>query len=74
MRCTTCKNGTTKPGHTTYVVDRDGRVAVIRDVPADICEQCGETCFDEKTAQSLYEQAERILSDGSEVEITKFAA
>ncbi len=56
------------------MVDRDGRVAVIRDVPADICEQCGETCFDEKTAQSLYEQAERILSDGSEVEITKFAA
>jgi YgiT-type zinc finger domain-containing protein len=74
MRCTTCKNGTTKPGLTTYVADRDGHVAVIRGVPADICEQCGETYFDEKTAQSLYEQAERILAHGSEVEITRFAA
>lgn len=74
MICSTCKNGHTAPGRTSYVVDRNGRVAVIRDVPAEICGQCGETYFDEKTAQALYDQAERILAHGSEVEITKFAA
>jgi YgiT-type zinc finger domain-containing protein len=74
MRCNTCKSGNTVPGRTSYVVDRKGRAAVIRDVPAEICEQCGETYFDAKTAQSLYDQVERILAHGSEVEITKFAA
>lgn len=74
MRCNACGNGTTKPGRSTYVVDRDGRVAVIRDVPADICDQCGEVYFDAETAQALYDQAERILAHGSEVEITRFAA
>ena len=74
MRCIACKNGTTKPGRTSYVVDRNGRVVVIRDVPAEICEQCGEVYFDERTAQSLYDQAERIFAHGSEIEITKFAA
>lgn len=74
MLCSVCKSGTTKSGTTTYVADRDGRVAIIRDVPAEICQQCGEQYFDAGTAQALYDLAERILAHGSEVEITKFAA
>ena len=74
MHCFVCKGGTVKPGRVTYVVDRDGRVAVIRDVPAEVCSQCGEEYFGSETAQAVFDQAERILAHGSDVEITKFAA
>ncbi len=74
MHCFVCKGGTVKPGRVTYVVDRDGRVAVIRDVPAEVCSQCGEEYFGSETAQAVFDQAERIWAHGSEVEIAKFAA
>ncbi len=74
MHCFACKSETVKPGRATYVVERDGHVAAIRDVPADVCPQCGEEKFAAATAQVLYDQAERILAHGSEVEIAKFAA
>jgi len=74
MLCFVCKSGTVEPGRVTYVVERDGHVAVIRDVPAEVCRQCGEEYFGSETAQAIYDQAERILAHGSEVEIAKFAA
>lgn len=74
MICFVCKNGVVKPGRSSYVVERDKHVAVIRDVPAEICSQCGEVYFSADTAEALYEQAERILAKSQEVEITKFAA
>ncbi len=74
MRCFVCKNGTVRPGRITYVVERDGHVVVIRDVPAEVCSQCGEEYFGSETAQALYDQAERIFAHGSDVEIAKYAA
>jgi YgiT-type zinc finger domain-containing protein len=74
MRCFVCGSGEVKPGETSYIVEREGHVAVIRHVPADICGQCGETYFNAETAQAVFDQAEAILAKGREVEITQFAA
>ncbi len=74
MRCFVCKSGSVKPGRATYFVERGGHVAVIRDVPAEVCEQCGEEYFESETARLVYDMAERLLTEGGEVEIKKFAA
>ncbi len=74
MQCFVCKSGKVMPGRTTYMVERNGHVAVIRDVPAEICAQCGEEYFEAQIAQALYDQTESVLRAGREVEITKFAA
>ena len=42
MKCVICKTGRTHPGTTTVTLQRDNSVVVIRDVPAEICEDCGE--------------------------------
>ena len=42
MKCTICKTGHTHPGVTTVTLQRDNTVVIIRDVPAEICEDCGE--------------------------------
>lgn len=74
MRCFVCGSGAVEPGHVAYMVERDGHVAVIRGVPAEVCGQCGEEVFAAETAQAVYDQAEHILANGSEVAITTFAA
>ena len=39
--CFYCK-GDMKPSTTTHVVDYDGCVIVIKNVPCEECQQCGE--------------------------------
>lgn len=58
MTCCSCKTGRAEPGRTSYVVERDDRLVVVRDAPASICRQCGEAWFENDVALALYEQAE----------------
>jgi YgiT-type zinc finger domain-containing protein len=52
-----------KMGATTRpkVVERDGRLAVIRDVPVEICESCGEVYLDSSVARQLDALFRRLL-------------
>lgn len=74
MQCFTCHTGTLKPGKATVVSERDGHVAVVRDVPGLVCDQCGEEFFDAEVAQAVYDQSERIFAKGLDVEIARYAA
>jgi YgiT-type zinc finger domain-containing protein len=38
---------------TTFAADADGTVVVIRNVPADVCAECGEVLINENVAQEL---------------------
>lgn len=42
MKCTICKTGKTHPGFATVTLQREQTVVILREVPADICEDCGE--------------------------------
>ncbi len=72
MKCTICKTGQTHPGITTVTLQRDNTVMVIRDFPADICDDCGEYYFDEATACRVYADAE--ASAHRHVEVQRYAA
>ena len=74
MTCFACSSETLEKGSTSYVVERDNRLVVVRDAPALICRQCGEAYFDNDVALALYEQAEKLLDEGHDVEIAKYAA
>ncbi len=74
MTCYFCKTGSTEPGYTSFVADRDDRLVAIRNVPALICRQCGEAYFENDVACALYEQIEKLRNKGNEVEIAKYAA
>ena len=74
MKCTICKTGLTHPGAITVTLQRDNTVVVIRDVPAEICDDCGEYYLNEPTASRVYADAEVTASRHVEVEIQRYAA
>ena len=74
MTCVLCKNGTTRRGTVTVTLERGKTVVVVRDVPADVCENCGEYYLDSPVAQEVYQRAEAAVARNAEVEILHYAA
>lgn len=74
MYCVICKQGQTKSGRVTVTLQRGESTIVFREVPADVCVNCGEYYLSEETTEKLLERAERAVQNGAMVEIQKFAA
>ena len=74
MTCIICKNGKTQPGHTTVALTRGETTVVIKELPAEICDNCGEPYLDEEMTGWVLERAEKAVSQGVEVEIVRYAA
>lgn len=74
MKCVVCKHGETKPGITTVTLERDTLTLVIKGVPAQICENCGEEYLDEQTTRQLLETAEKEVKAGAQLEVRQYAA
>ena len=74
MKCTICKQGETLPGKTTVVLERGKTTVVIKDVPADICENCGEYYLTEEMTAKVIEMAEEAVKHNAEIEVLRFAA
>ncbi|HEY84270.1 MAG TPA: type II toxin-antitoxin system MqsA family antitoxin [Chloroflexi bacterium] len=52
MKCLYCK-GELKRKKVSYTANRNGYHLIIDDVPAWVCQQCGETLFDEATTDAI---------------------
>lgn len=74
MRCVLCRHGDTRPGRVTVTLQRGGTTVIVRDVPADVCENCGEYYLSEKVTEQLLARSEQAVKSGAEVEILRFAA
>ncbi len=51
--CFYCKCKTTKPSRTTHVVTFDDCIIVVKNVPCEECEQCGEKYFSDEVMEQL---------------------
>ncbi|MCF4969457.1 type II toxin-antitoxin system MqsA family antitoxin [Nostoc sp. CMAA1605] len=74
MKCVICKHGETKPGLVTVTLERDESIVVIKKVPAEICDNCGEYYLSDAITEQVLNRAEVAVSNGAEVEIIKYAA
>ena len=74
MRCAVCREGETRPGKTTVVLQRQGATVVINDVPARVCTNCGQESLDEKVAESVLAAARASAGPGVGVEIRDHVA
>jgi len=72
MKCTICKHGETKEGTTTITLERGSATIVFKDVPAKICDNCGEKYVDGQTTKALLKKANELINSGTEVDIRKF--
>jgi len=74
MKCLICKQGETRPGTATLVLEREGLTFVLKNVPAEVCDNCGEEYVAEDAATAALEAAERAAKEGVTVEIREFKA
>ncbi len=74
MKCVICKNGETESGSVTVSLQRGETTILIKDVPADICVNCGEYYLSDVISEQVLNQAEATVSKNAEVEILRFAA
>ena len=72
MKCVICKHGQTKEGTTTITLEKGNSTIVFKDVPAQICDNCGEKYVDSKTTKNLLKEANKLIKNGTEVDIRKF--
>ncbi len=74
MKCVICKNGETVPGTTSILLERDKTTLVFKNVPADVCQNCGEGYMDEDTTDRLLQMAEEAIRLGVQVDIRQYVA
>lgn len=74
MKCVICKHGETKPGLVTVTLSRDESIVVIKKVPAEVCNNCGEYYLNDDITEQVLQRAELAVTNGAEVEIIRYAA
>ena len=74
MKCIICKQGQTHNGVTTVTLERGPTTVVIKDVPAEICENCAEYYLSEEVTAKIQVLAERAVQNGAEIEVLRYAA
>jgi YgiT-type zinc finger domain-containing protein len=67
-----CKHGETKKATTTVTLEKGSSTIVFKEVPAHICDNCGEKYIDESTTKELLKKARSIVQNGVEVDIRKY--
>ncbi|MBE7438214.1 MAG: type II toxin-antitoxin system MqsA family antitoxin [Spirochaetales bacterium] len=74
MKCVICKNGETSSGTTTVTLERASTIVVIKEVPAEICENCGEYYLSQTVASRVQESVQAAAQRQAEVEIMRYVA
>lgn len=73
MQCLHC-DGSLRQGRASYTVNRHGYHLIIDDLPAWICEQCGEPLFDEDTVDAIQAILRDLDQRVTELTVTPLAA
>lgn len=74
MKYIVCKVGETIVGKVVVTLVRNSTTLVFKDVPAQVCQNCGEEYVDEETSGSLLKTAEEAVRAGVQVDVREYAA
>jgi YgiT-type zinc finger domain-containing protein len=72
MNCVICRHGQTKAGTATLTVVRGAMTLVVKNVPAEVCDNCGEEYIDEAAFARLEALADEALQSGVQVEVREY--
>ena len=72
MKCVICKQAETTQGTTTVTLSRGDATLVVRDVPAQICPNCGEDFVDSTVAASLEQTANAFQRSGMTHDVRRY--
>jgi len=67
-----CKHGETVEGFTTVTLEKNGATIVFQQVPALVCDNCGEKYVQGAVSSALLQQARKIIENGVKVDIREY--
>jgi YgiT-type zinc finger domain-containing protein len=71
MECALCKVGTTEKGTVTVTLERNGAIVLIKNVPAEVCTNCGHYYLSEETTRAIMKTGNDAIEKGAELEVVK---
>ena len=74
MRCVLCKQGNTRPGTTSLTLEQGSLTLVVKHVPAEVCQTCGEAYINGAITEEMQVLAEEKSASGVYVEVREFQA
>ncbi|MDX8128322.1 type II toxin-antitoxin system MqsA family antitoxin [Methylomonas sp. OY6] len=74
MKCPICKHGDTASGTASLTLERGSATLVFKNVPALICNNCGEEYFSDDITRSILNQAESAINAGVEIDVRQYRA
>ncbi|CAN5815635.1 hypothetical protein BH24ACT15_BH24ACT15_07610 [soil metagenome] len=69
MKCPLCRSGDLERGTAHKVLTRGDTTLVVKDVPAQICDTCGERFFDAQITQELLDLTRAAVAAGVVVDV-----
>jgi YgiT-type zinc finger domain-containing protein len=69
MICVICKTGDCFSGTTHFTQVLKEKLVVVKNVKANICENCGEAYFDSETVNYIQKKTKEALSSQEDVEL-----
>lgn len=73
MKCAICRNGVTHKGYTSILLEKEDVMLVVKDVPAQICDNCGEEYVSAEVNQKLLHHAQAEYQRGISLELMSYA-
>ncbi len=76
MRCLMCK-GSLKDEAASFMLDLGGCIIIIKNVPAQVCSQCGEVSYSyavTKNLENIVNKVKALVSDVAVFEYSKLAS
>lgn len=73
MYCFTCR-GDIEDRLTTFTMDIDGRVYVIKNVPSHVCTQCGAVSYSDAVMERIEQMIEKMKNGITEFSVATYAA
>lgn len=71
MTCFYCK-GSIENKLTNFIADLGSTIIIVKDVPSEVCTQCGEVSFSDKAAKRLEQIIEEMKKQNLEIAVTKY--
>lgn len=71
MDCALCKVGTTEKGFVTVTLEKGSSIILIKDVPAEVCSNCGHYYLSEEITEEVLKKGKEAVDKGAELEVIK---
>ena len=72
MNCFICK-GKLEEKNTTFMVELDNCIIIIKNVPSLVCEQCGEVSYSNEVSKQLEKLVNAVRNSITEITIINYS-